>query len=74
MDRKKRTLRYGIIACMAAMVGAVAYAFIRLYVMNMRVDLSVFAVNIVVFMISAGVLVYLMWKQKEMEEEEFFRD
>lgn len=70
----KRTIRYGIVACMAAMVAAVAYAFVRLYVLNTRVDLSIFAVNIVAFSVSAGVLVYLSWKQKEIEEEELFRD
>jgi hypothetical protein len=59
---------------MAAMVVAVAYAFIRLYVLNTRVDLSIFAVNIVAFSASAAVLVYLSWKQKEIEEEELFRD
>ena len=70
----KSTLRYGIVACMAVMVAAVGYAFIRLYVLNNRIDLSIFAVNIVAFSISAGMLVYLLWKQKEIEEEELFRD
>lgn len=70
----KHTVRYGIVACMAAMVLSVAYAFVRLYLLNSRVDLSVFAVNIVAFSISAGALVYLSWKQREIEEEELFRD
>ena len=70
----KCTVRYGIVACMAAMVLAVAYAFFRLYVLNSRVDLSVFTVNIVAFSISASALVYLLWKQREIEEEELFRD
>jgi hypothetical protein len=71
---KKSTIRYGIVACMAAMVIAVVYAFVRLYVLNTRVDLSIFAVNIVAFSASAAALVYLSWKQKEIEEEELFRD
>lgn len=70
----KSTIRYGIVACMTVMVAAVGYAFIRLYVLNTRIDLSIFAVNIVAFSISAGMLVYLLWKQKEIEEEELFRD
>ena len=65
---------YGIIACMAVMVAAIAYAFVRLYVLNTRVDLSIFAINIVAFSVSAGMLVYLSWKQREIEEEELFRD
>ena len=71
---EKSTIRLGMIACMAAMVAAIVYAFVRLYVLNTRVDLSIFAVNIVVFSISAGVFVYLSWKQRQIEEEELFRD
>ena len=70
----KSTVRYCIVACMAVMVAAVGCAFIRLYVLNTRIDLSIFAVNIVAFSVSAGMLVYLSWKQKEIEEEELFRD
>lgn len=72
MDR--RTIRYGIAGTIAAMVGAIAYAFVRLYVMNLRVDLSILVVNIVVFSASAAVLVYLLWKDRQLEEEEMFRD
>lgn len=71
---RKSTIRYGIVACMAAMVAAVAYAFMRLYVLNIRVDASILVVNIAVFSASAAALVYLMWKQKEMEEGELFGD
>jgi hypothetical protein len=56
------------------MVEAIAYAFVRLYVMNIRVDLSIFMVNIVVFSATAAVLVYLLWKERQLEEEEMFRD
>ena len=68
------TIRYGIAGAIAAMIGAIAYAFVRLYVMNVRVDLSILLVNIVVFSASAGVLVYLLWKEGQLEEEELFRD
>jgi hypothetical protein len=67
-------VRYGIVACMAAMVAAVAYGFIRLYVFNVRVDAPILIVNVGVFSASAAALVYLSWKQKEMEEGELFRD
>lgn len=70
----KRTIRYGIAGAIVIMVGAIAYAFVRLYVMNIRVDLSVFIVNIVVFSASAAVLVYLLWKERQLEEDEMFRD
>lgn len=74
MGVNRRTIRYGIAGAIAAMVGAIAYAFVRLYVMNIRVDLSILIVNIVVFSASAAVLVYLLWKERELEEEEMFRD
>jgi len=70
----RMTIRYGIAGAIAAMIGAIAYAFVRLYVMNVRVDLSILLVNIVVFSASAGVLVYLLWKEGQLEEEELFRD
>jgi len=70
----RSTIRYGIAGTIAAMVGAIAYAFVRLYVMNLRVDLSILVVNIVVFSASAAVLVYLLWKDRQLEEEEMFRD
>lgn len=74
MNVDKKTIRYGIAGSIAAMIGAIVYAFVRLYVMNIRVDLSIFLVNIVVFSASAAVLVYLLWKERQLEEEEMFRD
>jgi hypothetical protein len=71
---QKRTIRFGIFGCIAAMIAAVGYAFTHLYIMNQRVDLSILIVNIVVFTISAGLLVYLTRKERDVEEEELFRD
>jgi predicted membrane channel-forming protein YqfA (hemolysin III family) len=70
----KRQVRYGIYACLAAMVGAILYAFIRLYGLNQRVGIDIIVVNVVVFTISAGVMVYLSWKQRDIEQEELFGD
>ncbi|UVS70187.1 hypothetical protein [Nitrososphaera viennensis] len=71
---KRQRLRYGIYACIAAMVGAVAYAFVRLYGLNQRVGIDIIIVNIVVFTISAGIMVYLSWKERDIEQEEMFKD
>ena len=71
---RRETIRYGIAASIVAMIGAVAYAFVRLYIMNIRVDMSIFLVNILIFSISAGVLVYLLRQERKLEEEERFRD
>lgn len=70
----KRSVRYGIYACMAAMIGAVLYAFVRLYGLSQRVDIDIIIVNVVVFTASAAVLLYLTWKERDIEQEEMFRD
>jgi hypothetical protein len=70
----RRTVKYGIAGAIATMVGAIAYAFVRLYIMNIRVDISIFVVNIVVFSASAAALVYFLWKDRQLEEDEMFRD
>lgn len=70
----KKTIRVAILSCIAAMISAIAYAFIRLYVMNQRVDLSILIVNVVVFTISGILMIYLSRKEREIEEEELFRD
>jgi hypothetical protein len=70
----KRSVRFGIYACLAAMAGAVLYAFVRLYGLNQRVDIDIIIVNVAVFTASAAALLYLMWKQRDIEQEEMFRD
>jgi hypothetical protein len=74
MNRRQQQARYGIWACMAAIVGAVVYAFVRLYVLNQRVGIDIIIVNIVVFTISAGIMVYLFWKERGIGREEMFGD
>ena len=50
------------------------YAVVRLYVLWHRVDLSILFVNVVGFEAIAAVLIYLTKKDKDLEEEELFRD
>lgn len=71
---RKRSARLGIYACLVAMVGAVLYAFVRLYGLNQRVDIDIIIVNVVVFTASAAALLYLLWKERDIEQEEMFRD
>ena len=70
----RRTIRYGIAGCIAALAAAVIYAIVRLFVMAQRVDASILIVNVVVFAGIAGVLIYLTKKERDIEEEEFFKD
>ena len=70
----RRTIRYGIAGCLVALAAAIMYAIVRLYVLWHRVDLSILVVNVVGFAAIAGLLIYLTKKDKDLEEEEFFRD
>ena len=70
----RRTIRYGIIGCIVALAAAVVYAIVRLFVLAQRVDASILAVNVILFAGIAGVLIYLTKKDRDIEEEELFRD
>jgi hypothetical protein len=71
---KRRTIRYGAAGCLIALVAAPIYAIVRLYVFSQRVDSSILLVNVIGFAAVAGILIYLTKKEKDLEEEEFFRD
>jgi inner membrane protein involved in colicin E2 resistance len=70
----RRTIRYGIAGCIAALAAAIIYAVVRLYVLWQRMDSSILLVNVIGFAAIAGVLIYLTKKEKDLEEEELFRD
>jgi phosphate starvation-inducible membrane PsiE len=71
---KRKTIRLAKALCIAALAAIAIYAFTRLYVMSQRADLSILLLNVVVFAVIAGVLIYLSKKEKDLEEEEMFRD
>ena len=50
------------------------YAFARLYVFSQRADLSILVLNVVLFAAIAGFLIFLSKRERDMEEEELFRD
>lgn len=70
----RRMIRYAIAGCIVALAAAVIYAMIRLFVLNQRVDASIFVINVILFAAIAGVLIYLTKKDRDIEEEELFRD
>ena len=74
MTVNRRTIRYGIAGCLVALAAAIMYAIVRLYVLWHRVDLSILLVNVIGFAAIACLLIYLTKKDKDIEEEEFFRD
>jgi hypothetical protein len=71
---KRRTIRYGVAACIVALAAAIVYAIVRLYILSQRVDLSILLINVIGFAVVAGLLIYLTKKDKDLEEEELFRD
>lgn len=71
---KRRTLQYGVAGCIIALVAATIYAIVRLYVFSQRVDSSILLVNVIGFAAISCVLIYLTKKDKDLEEEELFRD
>jgi inner membrane protein involved in colicin E2 resistance len=70
----RRTIRYGIAGCIVALAAAIIYAIVRLYMLGQRMDSSILLVNVIGFAAIAGVLIYLTKKDKDLEEEELFRD
>jgi hypothetical protein len=70
----RRTIRYSIVGCIIALAAAVIYAIVRLYIFGQRVDSSILLVNVIGFAAIAGILIYLTKKDKDLEEEELFRD
>jgi hypothetical protein len=70
----RRTIQYGIAGCIVALAAAIIYAIIRLYILWQRVDSSILLVNVIGFAAIAGLLIYLTKKDKDLEEEELFRD
>jgi fluoride ion exporter CrcB/FEX len=71
---KRRTLQYGVAVCIIALVAATIYAIVRLYVFSESVDWSILLVNVIGFAAISCVLIYLTKKDKDLEEEELFRD
>ena len=63
-----------MIGCIAALAAAFIYEVVRLYILWQRVDSSILLVNVIGFAAIAGFLIYLTKKDKDLEEEELFRD
>jgi hypothetical protein len=57
-----------------ALAAVVIYAIVRLYILWQRVDSSILLVNVIGFAAIAGMLIYLTKKDKDLEEEELFKD
>lgn len=70
----RQTIRYAMAGCIVALAAAVVYAMVRLFVMSQRVDASILVVNVIAFAGIAGFMIYLAKKDRDIEEEELFKD
>jgi fluoride ion exporter CrcB/FEX len=71
---KRKMIRYGVAGCIIALVAATMYAMVRLYVFSQRVDLSILLVNVIGFAAIACIFIYFTKKEKDLEEEDLFKD
>jgi hypothetical protein len=71
---RRQTIRYAIAGCIVTLAAAVIYAMVRLFVLAHRVDASILIVNVIAFAAIAGLPIYLTKKDRDLEEEELFRD
>jgi hypothetical protein len=65
----RRTIRYAIVGCIAALAAAVIYAMVRLFVLSQRVDASIFVINVVMFAGIAGFMIYLTKKERDLDKK-----
>jgi hypothetical protein len=70
----RRRIQHGIAGCIIALGVAVTYAIVKLYVFSQRIDWSIMVVNVIVFGAISAVLMYLLKKDKDLKEEDLFRD
>lgn len=70
----RRTIHYAKVICIAALAASAGYAFVRLFVLSQRADISILVVNVVLFSAIAGVLIYLLKKERDLQAKELYRD
>ena len=67
-----RRIKIAIISCIVILFASVVYASVKLYVLRQRIDLSIVIINVFIFAIIAGIIIYLSKKQRDIEEDKLF--
>jgi hypothetical protein len=67
-----RRIKIAIILCIVILFASVVYASVKLYVLRQRIDLSIVIINVFIFAIIAGIIIYLSKKQRDIEEDKLF--
>ena len=71
---KKKHIDYALVICLFALVASVMYAITKLYVFFQRVDVSIIISNIVLFVIVSAVILFLLKKRSDIEQDELLSD
>jgi hypothetical protein len=67
-----RRIKIAIILCIVILFTSVVYASVKLYVLRQRIDLSIVIINVFIFAIITGIIIYLSKKQRDIEEDKLF--
>jgi hypothetical protein len=71
---KKKHIDYALVICLFVLVASVMYAITKLYVFFQRVDVSIIISNIVLFVIVSAVILFLLKKRSDIEQDELLSD
>ena len=71
---KKKHIDYALLICLFVLVASVMYAITKLYVFFQRVDVSIIISNIVLFVIVSAVILFLLKKRSDIEQDELLSD
>jgi hypothetical protein len=71
---KKKYIDYALVGCLFVLVASVMYAILKLYVFFERMDMSIIITNVVLFVLVAGVILFLLKKRSDTEEDELLSD
>jgi uncharacterized membrane protein (GlpM family) len=71
---RKKAINYAIAGCLIILISSVLYAILKLYIFYQRIDLSVIIINAVVFLVIAALMLFLLKKRSDIDENEVLND
>jgi putative flippase GtrA len=71
---KKKHIDFALVGCLFVLVASVMYAILKLYVFSQRMDISIMISNVVLFGLVAGLILFLLKKRSDIEEDELLSD
>jgi uncharacterized membrane protein (GlpM family) len=71
---RKKAINYAIAGCLIILMSSVLYAILKLYIFYQRIDVSVIIINAVVFLVIAALVLFLLKKRSDIDENEVLND